>query len=84
MKALRNTSNQMLSLFQFVLFWTHVAERFADNPYVLGYEIMNEPWCGNTWQEPDLLIPGDRDRMHPERSVAGVLVRKLSQLNPLS
>ncbi len=49
----------MPSLFQFVLFWTHVAERFADNPYVLGYEIMNEPWCGNTWQEPDLLVPGD-------------------------
>ena len=66
-KALRNASNQMPSLFQFVLFWTHVAERFADNPYVLGYEIMNEPWCGNTWQEPDLLIPGERDRM-AERS----------------
>jgi endoglycosylceramidase len=27
-----------------------VAERFAGNPWVLGYEVMNEPWPGATWQ----------------------------------
>jgi endoglycosylceramidase len=29
--------------------WEHVAERFAGNPSVLGYEIMNEPWPGSIW-----------------------------------
>jgi hypothetical protein len=64
---------------QFVQFWRHVAERFADNPHVLGYEIMNEPWCGNTWQEPDLLIPGqeeEEERMNRKRQRDRQLIRK--------
>jgi endoglycosylceramidase len=30
--------------------WRHVAERFRDDTNVLGYELMNEPWPGTTWQ----------------------------------
>ena len=29
--------------------WRHVAQRFAGNPDVLGYEVMNEPWPGSVW-----------------------------------
>ena len=27
-----------------------VAERFKDNPWVVGYDLMNEPWPGASWQ----------------------------------
>ena len=30
--------------------WAHVAQRFAGNPAILGYDLMNEPWPGNAWQ----------------------------------
>ncbi|CEL97665.1 unnamed protein product [Vitrella brassicaformis CCMP3155] len=28
--------------------WRYAAGRFQDNPHVLGYELMNEPWTGPT------------------------------------
>ena len=28
-------------------FWGKVAQEFVGNPYVLGYEIINEPWAGD-------------------------------------
>lgn len=31
----------------YILMWQKVVERFKDNPYVLGYDIMNEPWGGD-------------------------------------
>jgi endoglycosylceramidase len=31
--------------------WRHVASRFRDHPYVMGYDLMNEPWPGSTWQQ---------------------------------
>ncbi len=30
----------------FAAFWQHVAQRFRDNPNILGYDLMNEPWPG--------------------------------------
>jgi endoglycosylceramidase len=31
--------------------WRHVADRFKDNRYVLGYDLLNEPWPGTTWPQ---------------------------------
>ena len=48
----------------FAAFWGVVAERFAGNEHVLGYEIINEPWCGDVYEDPTLLLPGVADRCH--------------------
>lgn len=31
----------------YILTWQKVAERFKNNPYVIGYDLMNEPWGGD-------------------------------------
>jgi endoglycosylceramidase len=31
--------------------WRHVAQRFRTNRNVLGYDLLNEPWPGSTWQQ---------------------------------
>lgn len=49
---------------KFAQFWGTVAQRFANNKYVLGYEIMNEPWCGDIFEDPTLLFPGVADRLN--------------------
>jgi endoglycosylceramidase len=29
--------------------WRHVAQRFAGHPFVMGYDVINEPWPGSVW-----------------------------------
>lgn len=31
----------------YILAWKKVIERFKNNPYVIGYDLMNEPWGGD-------------------------------------
>jgi endoglycosylceramidase len=30
--------------------WAHVAQRFAGDSHVVGYDLFNEPWPGTNWQ----------------------------------
>ena len=41
----------------FAQFWAQVAQRFKDSPYVLGYELLNEPWAGDVYRHPDHFEP---------------------------
>ena len=51
---------------KFAAFWGLVAQTFADRDSVIGYEIMNEPWCGDIYEDPTLLFPGVADRRYLE------------------
>ena len=41
-----------------------MSARFAGNPYVLGYDPLNEPFPANNVRDPTLHIPGVMDRKH--------------------
>lgn len=38
----------------YINMWRHIASRFKDNPYVIGYDILNEPFMGS---DVNLLLP---------------------------
>ena len=49
---------------RFVDYWDHVSARLADNPYVLGYDPLNEPFPGDPIKEPKLFVPGHMDKKY--------------------
>lgn len=49
---------------KFVKFWELLARRFASNPYIAGFEPINEPYSGNNVKDPTLNIPGVMDVKH--------------------
>ena len=44
-----------------------MAETFASEPAVLGYETMNEPFAGDVYADPALLLPGVAGRKNLAR-----------------
>ena len=58
----RDTRPQRLGT-QLEIFWAEVARRFAQHPGVAFYELLNEPWVGDSVEHPDYLLqPGKADR----------------------
>jgi endoglycosylceramidase len=47
---------------QFAQYWEKVAATFAGSASVIGYEIINEPFCGDVYARPELVLPGVADR----------------------
>ncbi len=42
---------------QFAKFWAIVADYFSGNRYIFGYELLNEPWAGDIYGNPNNLKP---------------------------
>ena len=49
-------SNQDGLLDKMMAFWTVVATKFHTNPNVIGYDILNEPWCANLYHDKSLFL----------------------------
>ena len=57
---------------KFVSFWNKSTHRFAGNPYVVGYDPLNEPFPANKVKDPTLRIPGVMDRKHLQPTYAKI------------
>ena len=55
----------------FASMWAHVARRFKGRPEMLGYELLNEPFAGDPYENPLIMVPypnpwnADRVNMQP-------------------
>ena len=60
-------------------FWQTVASNFKTFDNVIGYELINEPWAGNIYDSPDLLLPGNAGRRNlaPLYEVLNTAIRKV-------
>lgn len=52
---------------KFEQYWIQVAKTFAGNKYVIGYELINEPFAGSPWKNPTVIIPSIAERVHLQR-----------------
>ena len=49
---------------KFVAYWDRVSQRFSGNPYVVGYDPLNEPFPANPARDPMLFFPGNMDKAY--------------------
>ena len=47
---------------KFLKYWDVVSRKFANNPFVVGYDPLNEPFFGNPFRDPLNAMPGYFDK----------------------
>lgn len=69
------------TLFYWSRFWEKVAGEFGTDPAVLGYELINEPWAGDVFADPKLIVPSvaDRENLQPSYDYITDNIRKIDQ-----
>ena len=62
-------------------FWAKTASGFKDFHNVIGYELINEPWAGDIYSDPLLLVPGvaDKKNLGPVYDVLSKAIREHDQ-----
>lgn len=69
-------SNVDGTLDKWAAMWAHVADRFKGRPEVLGIELINEPFAGDLYHDPLIMVPrpnphnADRVNLQPAYELA--------------
>ncbi|VZH89687.1 unnamed protein product [Fusarium fujikuroi] len=50
----------------FAAYWKKLASEYVDTTNVVGYNLLNEPWTGDSYADPTILVPGVADRKNLE------------------
>eukprot|EP00659_Diplonema_papillatum_P001197 gene1197-1856_t len=60
-------------------FWGQIAALYNGSAALLGYELINEPYVGNPYTDPELLLPGiaDERRLEPAFAVLNTRIRSI-------
>lgn len=45
----------------FAAYWKKLASEYVESTNIVGYNLLNEPWAGDTYADPTLLLPGVAD-----------------------
>ena len=62
--------------------WRHVARRFRSQRYVMGYDLINEPWPGSQWPtctHPEGCPSFERDFLAPMQAKAMRAIRRVDR-----
>ena len=64
---------------EFANVWRNIAERFKGMSEILGYELLNEPWTGDFFEDLSILLPGNagHDLLEPFFNSAHEAVRQV-------
>jgi len=68
----------------FVAAWKHVAEYFAANPYVIGYDLFNEPFPGSSAQEILPIIGGIMEKLEKGEADESALFSAIGEIEKVS
>lgn len=60
----------------FAAYWLKLAQQYVGTQNILGYNLLNEPWMGDTWSDPTLLVPGVADH----KTLEGLWNRATTQI----
>jgi hypothetical protein len=69
---------------KFIAYWDKTSARFANNPYVTGFDPLNEPFPGNFLRDPKLLMPGRADREQLAPMYAKIQAKYMTNSNGTS
>ena len=76
---LYNNTDKLLD--KWAAFWAKTASGFKDFTNVIGYELINEPWAGDIYSDPLLLVPkvADRINLGPAYEILSRAIREHDQ-----
>ena len=70
---------------KFIQYWEKLAMTFKENPWVIAYEYINEPFVGQAVLKPYLLVPSVAERVYFQNLYDDLTerIRKIDKTTPI-